>query len=244
VSSIRSVNQALILAGGEGTRLQPITKKIPKPMVEINNKPFLEHQLELLAKNEITKAILCVGYLWEQIKEYFGDAFIDKAGNKIKLLYSVEPRFLGTGGAIKNAETFIDDYFFVVYGDTYLPINYIELGKLIIEKNTTGVISVYKNTDKIVENNIRTDSEGYITEYNKVHENPEMNGVDAGAAVYSEDLLEFLPESIPENQKISLEVDIYPKLINKHQLFGFLTEVRFYDMGTFERIETITEVLK
>lgn len=241
---IEDITQALILAGGEGTRLKPITEKIPKSMVEINNKPFLEYQLELLAKNGISDVILCVGYLWEQIKDYFGDTFSSKTGLKITLKYSIEPRFLGTGGAIKNAEQFIDDFFFMVYGDTFLPINYQALGHIIIEKNTIGVTSVYRNSDKIVNNNIKVDDSGYVIEYNKHQPSPDMTGVDAGASVFSKQLLEYLPTQLPEDQTISLEMDIYPKLIIQRQLFGYLTDIRFYDMGTFERIEIISEVLK
>lgn len=241
---IRKINQALILAGGEGTRLQPVTEKIPKPMVEINFRPFLEYQLELLAKNEITDIILAVGYLWEKIKDHFGELFKSSIGTELDLHYSVEPGFLGTGGAIKNAEKFIGEYFFVVNGDTYLPINYQDLGQSMLEKSTIGAVTVYKNNDKIVEDNIKVNSEGYIVEYIKNQPKPDMTGVDAGAAVFRKELLEYLPTELPKNQKISLEVDIYPKLIIQRQLLGYETEERFYDMGTFDRIKTITEVLK
>jgi len=241
---IEDITQALILAGGEGTRLKPITEKIPKSMVEINNKPFLEYQLELLAKNGISDVILCVGYLWEQIKDYFGDTFLSKTGLKIALKYSVEPRLLGTGGAIKNAEKFIGNFFFMIYGDTFLPINYQALGQLIIKKNTIGVTSVYKNLDKIVNNNIKVDESGYVIKYNKHQPSPDMIGVEAGASVFTKQLLEYLPTEIPEDQTISLEIDIYPKLIIQRQLFGYLTDIRFYDIGTFERIEIISEVLR
>ena len=241
---IEKINQALILAGGEGTRLRPITSKIPKPMVEINSKPFLEYQLELVAKNGITDVILAVGYLWEQIKDYFGSTFQTSSMKSVDLHYSVEPRFLGTGGAIKNAERFIDDYFYVLYGDTYLPIDYQQLGQLIFERNTIGVLSVYKNQDKIVNNNVIVDGEGYIVKYNKTRQTPEMTGVEAGTAVFNKRLLEYLPTELPADQKVSLEIDIYPKLIKERQLFSYETEIRFYDMGTLERLKSISEVLR
>ncbi len=221
-----------------------MTEKIPKPMVEINYRPFLEWQLELLAKNGITDVILAVGYLWEQIKAHFGDTFKTGTGQTIDLHYSVEPRFLGTAGAIRNAEEFITDFFFGVYGDTYLPIDYQALGQVIQQKDATGVLTVYTNADKIAENNITVDDKGYIIEYNKHQPNPLMTGIEAGAAVWSKRLLKVIPQKIPENQKISLEIDIYPKLINQRQLFGYETDIRYYDMGTFDRIKTITEVLK
>ena len=180
---IKKNTQALILAGGEGTRLKPITEKIPKPMVEINNKPFLEHQLELLAKNEINDVILCVGYLWEQIQDYFGDRYKSNSGALTNLHYAVEPRFLGTGGAIRNAKRYLREHFFVLNGDSYLPIDYQALGRYCIEKDTTGVLTVYENLDSIVNNNIKV-KDSYIVEYNKHQPKPDLNGVDAGAAVY------------------------------------------------------------
>jgi D-glycero-alpha-D-manno-heptose 1-phosphate guanylyltransferase len=213
-------------------------------MVEINFRPFLEYQLELLAKNKITDIILAVGYLWERIKAYFGESFESSTGRTLDIHYSVEPQLLGTGGAIKNAEKFISEYFFVVNGDTYFPINYKELGQTMLERNTIGAVTVYTNNDNIVENNIKVDAEGYIVEYNKLQSKPDMTGVDAGAAVFRKELLDYLPVELSKNQKISLEIDIYPKLINQHNLFGYVTDIRFYDMGTFERIKTITEVLK
>ena len=164
---IANIHQALILAGGEGTRLKPITEKIPKPMVEINGKPFIEHQLELLAKNRITEVILCVGYLWEHFEKYFGNSFTSGSGAKLNLKYSVEPRLVGTGGAVRLAEKLVDDFFFLIYGDSFLPIDYQHLGDLILKNDVIGVISVYDNQDKIVNNNMQVDADGFLVDYNK-----------------------------------------------------------------------------
>lgn len=232
------------MAGGEGTRLKPITKRIPKPMVEINGKPFLEYQLELLAKNGITDVVLGVGYLWEQIKDYFGDTFNSQSDEKVTLRYSVEPRFIGTGGAVKLAEPALDDFFFIAYGDSYLPINYQILGQAIFQDDILGVLAVYNNPERMVNNNVIVNGDGVILKYDKQHPIAEMNGVEAGANVFKKELLGHIPEKIPENQKISLEVDIYPKLIKNHQLLSYMTDIRFYDIGTFERLEIFTEVIK
>ncbi len=241
--SIQKINQALILAGGEGSRLGAIAKNIPKSMVEINGRPFLEYQFELLARNGITSAVLCVGYLWEQIEDHFGDMFTSASGAKLNLRYSVEPRFLGTGGAIKITESFIDELFFVVNGDTYLSIDYQTLGKVIRQKGVVGVTTVYENPKKDMIDNIQVDDDGFILKYDKQQPSQALNGVEAGVAIFSKKLLQYLPEKIPENQKTSLETDIYPKLIDQRQLAGYFTNIRFYDMGTPERIEIISEVL-
>ena len=234
------------MAGGEGTRLRPITEKIPKTMVEINGKPFLEHQLELLAKNDILEVVLLVGRLWEKIKNYFGNVYCSPDNKKINIEYSVEPRYLGTGGAVKNAEKYLSEYFFVVYGDTYLPLDYQDMANLILSKEVTGAISVYSNKDKMVNNNVTVDDNTYILKYDKYHETAEMNGVEAGVLVFNKDVLRLIPsiEGLQKEQKISLEIDIYPKLIAQHQLLGYRTDLRFYDMGTPERIKIISEVLK
>ncbi len=117
--------QAVILAGGLGTRMRPITETIPKPMIMVAGKPFLQHQLGLMSRAGIEEALLLVAYLGEQIQEYFGDGA--KFGCKVS--YSFEPSPLGTGGALKNAEAQLQDQFVVVNGDTYLAIDYCALVK-------------------------------------------------------------------------------------------------------------------
>jgi NDP-sugar pyrophosphorylase family protein len=110
----------LILCGGLATRLQPITKTIPKSLVMINNKPMLQYQLDMLQKQGIRHVVLCVGYLGEMIKDTFGDKYED-----ILLEYSFDgSKQLGTGGAIKKTYSKLSDTFFVLYGDSYLPVEY------------------------------------------------------------------------------------------------------------------------
>jgi N-acetyl-alpha-D-muramate 1-phosphate uridylyltransferase len=111
----------VILAGGLATRLRPITETIPKALVEVAGLPFLEHQIDLLKRNAIAEVILCVGYLGEMIEQRYGDG---KALG-IRIAYSFDgPKLLGTGGAIKRALALLPDAFFVLYGDSYLPVDY------------------------------------------------------------------------------------------------------------------------
>ena len=112
--------QIAVLCGGQATRLYPITKTIPKSMVLVAGKPFLEHQIYLFKKNKIFDIVLCAGFLADQIEEYFGNG--KKFGVNIK--YSVEKEKLDTGGALKNAIHLLDDQFFIIYGDSYLTIDY------------------------------------------------------------------------------------------------------------------------
>jgi len=111
--------EAIVLAGGLGTRLRSVVSDLPKPMAPIGDKPFLEYILKYLQKNDITKVILSVGYKWETIKEYFGDKF-----ENIELIYSVEDEPLGTGGAIKKAMNEVrDEQVYIINGDTFFDVD-------------------------------------------------------------------------------------------------------------------------
>lgn len=120
--------EAIVLAGGLGTRLRSVVSDLPKPMAPIDDKPFLEYILKYLQKNGITKAILSVGYKWETVKDYFGNKF----GN-IELVYSVEDEPLGTGGAIKKAMDKVENnQVYIINGDTFFDV---DLKSLILEDN-------------------------------------------------------------------------------------------------------------
>ena len=135
--------KALILAGGFGTRLGDITREIPKPMVSIVGKPFLEHQINFLKENGVTEVILAVHYMADKIKSYFGNGM--RWG--ITITYSEEEFPLGTAGAIKNAEKYIGETFIVLNGDSY---SHIDLKKLIDfhkEGGSLGTIGITKVKD-------------------------------------------------------------------------------------------------
>ena len=118
--------QVVILAGGLGTRLGPLTRPHPKPMVPVKGVPYLEHQLRLLARQGLTDIVLLTGYLGEQIEEYFGDG--DRMG--LRLRYSRELEPLGTGGALRQARPLLEEAFLVIYGDSYLRIDYAAVGRV------------------------------------------------------------------------------------------------------------------
>jgi NDP-sugar pyrophosphorylase family protein len=227
--------QAAILAGGKGTRLRPLTYKMPKPMISIHGRPFLEYQLELIAAFGINKVLLLVSYLGEKIEEYFGNG--SKLGLQIE--YSYEINLLGTGGALKNAENKLKESFLLINGDTFLPIDYGKLIEYFYQCGKIGVVTVYTNSDNIVFNNIAVSKSNIIVDYNK-HNSKEMTHVDAGASVFSKKVLDI----IPNNQVCSLEEEIFPKLIKDQDLFAFPINQRFYDMGDFTGLEKINQILK
>ena len=226
--------QVVILAGGLGTRLRPLTHTVPKPMVLINGKPFLEYQLEMLKKNGFKDFILCTGYLGEKIEEYFGNG--EKIGIHIK--YSKESEPLGTGGALKNAQKLLEDEFTVIYGDSFLPMDYKSLIADFNKSKKLAMPVVFKNNPKIVLNNIEVSKTGEVLRYDKRNEG-QSNYVEAGVHVFKKGVLNF----VPENSVFSLEEELLPVLIKKGELNAHITNKRFYDIGTFERLEIFTKVV-
>lgn len=229
--------QAVILAGGLGTRLWPLTKTVPKPMVPIAGTPYLEHQLRLLQQQSITDIVLLTGYLSEQIEEHFGDG----TDLGITVHYSRETTPLGTGGALRQAGPLLAESFLVIYGDSYLPIQYADVLNTLADSSATGVVTVYDNQeeDTGVTNNISLDEDGFIAKYKKdAADDPSLRFVEAGVLAFRRSVLDLIPAG-----QVSLEQQIFPQLIAKRELFGHVTRQRFYDIGTPERLERIADQL-
>jgi UDP-glucose 4-epimerase len=231
-----SRKQVVILAGGLGTRLQPITETIPKPMVPIAGKPYLEYQLNELRRQNCHDVILLTGYLGEQVEHYFGDGH--RLGLSIR--YSRETVPLGTGGAIREAGELLDDAFIVIYGDSYLPISYTDVLSKLRQSQADGIVVVYDNKagDTSVQNNIAIDSEGYVTRYDKT-DATELDYVEAGVLALRRSVLGLFPTAGP----VSMEKELFPQLIRARRLLAYPTGQRFYDIGTPERLKTIEEFL-
>lgn len=228
--------QAVILAGGRGKRLSPITDSIPKPMVPIKDKPFLEYLLLLLKRNSLKRVLLCVGYLADQIEDYFGDG--RRLGIEIK--YSREKEPLGTGGALKLAEGLIEEKFLVLYGDSYLDIDYTGFIRSFEAQKFTGSIVIYDNTmcDTNVKSNVAIEG-NLITRYDKLKQDASLKYVEAGVSIFKKRVLGL----IEENRHVSLENDIFPMLIKNKDLAGYQAKVRFCDIGTFQGLEYFKEKL-
>src|ERR1700746_2162223 len=133
-----------ILAGGLATRLRPVTEKIPKALVEVAGRPFLEHQIELLKRNSVEEVVLCVGYLGQMIEQRYGNG--ETVGIRIRYSYD-GPKLLGTGGALKRALGLLPDAFFVLYGDAYLPVDYQAVAATFREGDKPALMTVFANAD-------------------------------------------------------------------------------------------------
>ena len=236
-------SQAVILAGGLGTRMRPITETIPKPMIAVAGMPFLQHQLELISAARIARALLLVGYLGEQIQQCFGDG--TQLG--IRTSYSFESYPLGTGGALKNAESQLQEHFILVNGDTYLAIDYGALLREFAEVNCAALIVAYKKPQNAsqhvpanqVSNNLAVGADGVVTAYQK--RNPEgMNHIDAGVIVLKKEILTRLPA----HRACSLEEETYPRLIAEREMRAWVTSEPFYDMGSPAGLAALEEKLR
>ena len=214
--------KVIILAGGFGTRLKDVVSDVPKPMALIAGKPFLEHQINFLKKSGIKEIILAVHYKPNIIKSYFGDG----ARFGVNIVYSQEDFPLGTGGAIKNAEKYLEGPFFVLNGDSYSDIDLLSLLEFheLTEKNIGSIALMY--VEKL------NDYGSIILEDKKIIDFSEKKNVsnglmNRGVYLFDPEIFNF----IPSQEKISLEKEIFPKLSEMGFLNGKVQEGYFIDIG-------------
>ena len=217
-----------ILAGGLATRLRPITEKIPKALVDVAGKPFIMHQLEYLKKQKLTQVVLCLGYLGEQVEVVVGN------GSSIGLdvRYSSDgPTLLWTGGCLKKALPMLGEYFFVYYGDSYLPIDFRAVEHAFLACNKPGLMTVLKNDDQWDKSNVLFKNK-VIIEYNKLTTRREMLHIDYGLSILSASVLS------EQHDKIPLDLsDIFQKLSVQGLLAGHEVYERFYEVGSHKGLE-------
>ena len=212
-----------ILAGGLATRLRPITKKIPKSLVPVAGKPFLAHQLELLRSRGIHRAVLCIGYLGEMIQREFGNG----STYGIRLDYSFDgPKPLGTGGAIKRALPLLGDEFFVLYGDSYLPVEYRPIAEFFRHSGKLGCMTVYRNEGHYDISNV-VFRDGEIAVYDKKNRPPEMRHIDYGLSLFKAPVFEPYATDRPFDL-----TEVMGKLVRERQLAGYEVRERFYEIGS------------
>jgi NDP-sugar pyrophosphorylase family protein len=224
-----------ILAGGLATRLRPITEKIPKSLVPVAGRPFLAHQLELLHSRGIRRAVLCVGYLGEMIQRDFGTG--EKYG--VKLDYSFDgEKLLGTGGAIKRALPLLGDEFFVLYGDSYLPVEYAPNAEIFRRSGKPGLMTVYRNEGKYDTSNV-VFADGEIKVYDKKVRLPEMRHIDYGLSLFKAAVFDSHPAGRPFDL-----AEVMGKLVREKQLAGCEVRERFYEIGSHAGLAELETLLQ
>ena len=222
-----------ILAGGMATRLRPITEKIPKSLVTVAGKPFLTHQLELLHARGIRHAVLCVGHLGEMIQRDYGDEAFG-----IRLDYSFDgAKLLGTGGAIKRALPMLGPEFFVLYGDSYLPIEYRPIAEFFQRSGKLGCMTVYRNEGKYDTSNVLF-ADGEIKVYDKKMRLPEMRHIDYGLSLFKTAAF----DGYSSDQTFDL-AEVMGKLVREKQLAGYEVKERFYEIGSPSGLAELDQLL-
>lgn len=225
-----------ILAGGLATRLYPNTHRVPKSLLEVAGKPFIFRQLGYLNSQGVDQVVLCVGHLGEMIREVVGDG--SQFG--LDISYSFDgSSLLGTGGALKLASSLLGRSFFVLYGDSFLPIDFRKIEREFLKARKLALMTVLNNQDRWDKSNVLFRA-GELLEYNKYAPRSEMKFIDYGLGVLSSHVL----EAYPNGQAFDL-AEVYHNLSINGQLAGFEVHERFYEIGSPAGLkETETYFLK
>lgn len=223
----KSINQAVIFAGGLGTRLKPYTDENPKPMYPINGKPFLGYLLEQIRQFGIENVLLLLGYLPDKIFDYFGEG--KEYG--VKISYDVTPVDFQTGDRLIHAKDKLDECFLLMYCDNYCPIDYFRLKEDFYKNEAWVQISAYENKDNYTKSNLIIDQNGKVLTYDKKRTASGLQGVDIGYAILQKNILDQI---FVDGQ--NFESVAYTHATVKNKLFATITKHRYYSVGSWERI--------
>ncbi|MEM3186323.1 MAG: sugar phosphate nucleotidyltransferase [Conexivisphaerales archaeon] len=224
--------QAVILAGGLGKRLRPITESIPKAMVIVKGRPFLEYKLMSLMEQGVDDFVICIGYLGNKIAEYFGDG--SKFHTSIKYSSDAD-KLLGPIGAIKKAEGMLDESFLVTYGDNYLSIDCRELMRRLVSSTKLAIMAVYHNKNMYAKSDVDV-KDGFVIRFDKNADN--MEWINYGMLAVKRQAIEPLKQGvfIDENE-------FYNSLIMQNQLLAYEVKSRFYEVGTLPSLHEFEEFI-
>ena len=227
--------QAVILAGGQGTRLRPLTESVPKPMVQVGGKPFLEYQIEQLRDQGFERVVLLLGHLPDVVRDYFG------VGRRwdLSIEYSVTAVDDDTGRRIKLAEPLLERHFLLLYCDNYWPMHFAAMWRFFVEKNVAAMITVYRNRDAYTRSSVRVEDDGMVSVYDKLGTASGLNGVEISYAILSKSVIDLLSG---ENQLF--ETTVYPELATRRQLAGFVSDHRYYSVGALHRLPLTEEFFR
>ena len=223
-----------VLAGGLATRLRPLTEDVPKILIEIDGRPFAEHQLDLLQRWGVSEVVYCLGYRGEQVIAALGDG----SDRHMRFTYvSDGPRLAGTGGALRLALPFLGGAFFVMYGDSYLRCDFREVEREFRASGKPGLMTVFKNEGSWDRSNVACEG-GRIVRYDKTsHES--MQYIDYGLGILT-------PEAFAPWAGVDTPFDlsvVYQRLIERDALAGFEVAERFYEIGSIAGLEETQALL-
>jgi mannose-1-phosphate guanylyltransferase len=222
--------QALILVGGKGTRLRPLTSLVPKPVVKLVDRPFLTYQLEWVKAHGVQEVILSCGFLPDQLEAVLGDG----SSLGLKLTYVVEPKPLGTGGALKYAEPYLQDRFFMLNGDTLTDMDLTAQLAQHLATGARGTLALHAVDDVTSYGLVPLHPDGAVRDFLEKpgpDDAAATNLINAGAYVLERELLAGLPE---RGSHFSIERDVFPRLVGRG-LYGYRASGYWMDIGTPER---------
>jgi NDP-sugar pyrophosphorylase family protein len=224
-----------ILAGGLATRLRPLTEKIPKLLVDVAGEPFFSHQLRLLKQSGLSRIVLCVGHLGEMIVEHYGNG----AKWGVRIDYSSDgEKPLGTGGALIRALPKLGDVFYVLYGDSYLPIDYQSIGRTFFESGKLGLMTVFENREAYDTSNVWFE-DGRIRLYSKKKKAPQMRHIDYGLGLFK--AAAFAGYS----RKSAVDLTtVQADLCRRGELAGCEIIDRFYEIGSLAGLNELDQLLR
>jgi len=224
-----------ILAGGLATRLRPASEKIPKALLSAAGEPFLVHQLRLLHSQGFRKIVLCVGYLGEMIQAKICDG--KRLGLEID--YSFDgPTLLGTGGALKRAISRLGEQFLVVYGDSYMPVDYAAVVEAFVRSEKPALMTVFENEGRWDASNVWFEA-GEIHRYDKKKRTPEMRHIDYGISVLSAAVF----AGLADNAAFDV-ADLYSRLVSEKQMAAYEVKQRFYEIGSEQGLAELDGLLR
>lgn len=221
--------KAVILVGGKATRLLPITCKLPKALVPVLNTPFLEHVIRHLRRHNINEIVLSLGNLAGPIRDYFGDG--SRFG--VKMSYVIEPSPLGTGGGIKNAEQFLDGTFVAINGDVFTDLDITGLVDFHRRNRVAATIALTKVENTSAYGVIETNAKGKVLLFREKPSPGEVNSnfINAGTYVLEPEVLAEMSPGI----EISIEREIFPRLLADGKLYALYSPAYWLDIGTPEK---------
>lgn len=226
----KTLNQAVILAGGLGTRLRPFTNEHPKPMYRFYDKPFIEYLVEQVKDFGLNNIVILLGYKAQEIIDYLGDG--SRYGVRIE--YSVTPVEYETGNRLLHAKDMLADRFLLMYCDNYCPIDF---NRLLCDADNNGAdiqITAYTNKDNYTKDNLLIGVDGKIDVYDKKRETAGLKGVDIGYAIVKKEVLNWLGQT---SEIVNFEKAVYPKCVSQGKLYATSVDHRYYSIGSWSRIE-------
>jgi D-glycero-D-manno-heptose 1,7-bisphosphate phosphatase len=221
------IRQAVILAGGLGTRLHPVTLHMPKPLIPVAGRPFIDHLLIMLKNQGIEEVVMLLGYRADMVMDHLGDGSVFG----LRIRYSVRSVEDDTGERLKKATEYLSDEFLLMYCDNYWPMNLTRLYRNFRDSGCPAQVTVYTNTDGYTRSNLMTDADGNVRVYDKSRTCGGLNGVDIGFALLRRDVMGLIPDG-----NVNFEGSVYPGLALSGRLAAFRTDHRYYSIGDLKRV--------